>query len=218
MNKTQWQNLKNIGNYFNIIFAIVFMLAQNVNAQMFDDEITGVTSDSKPVMEQEKNSLQNQNNAQQRKAVAPNRPLAKQNIKTNAKPQNSTSAQNNVNINVRKVENNNKQNKDAKIYLFYRDYKVSRGLNGRTSCSMRFYVYSTVSEKITNISYRLKWPEIETSISFDNVEPNKPVYYDYALLGNGCYSMDTPPNIIVNRCRIKGYSQKYCSSIIQWTK
>ena len=210
MNKTQWQNLKNIGNvYFNIIFAVVFICVQNAKAQMFDDEVVDTSSVQQQVVEQA--NIKPQNNVNQRRMTEPNNSWANRN---RAK----TPAKNDVKVNVRTVTDANKQNNEAKIYLYYRDYKVSRGLNGRISCKMRFYIYSTASEKITNIAYRLKWPEIETSISFDNVEPNKPVYYDYALLGNGCYSMDTPPNIIVNRCRIKGFSQKYCSSIIQWTK
>lgn len=210
MNKTQWQNLKNIGNvYFNIIFAVVFICVQNAKAQMFDDEVVDTSSVQQQVVEQA--NIKPQNNVNQRRMAEPNNSWANRN---RAK----TPAKNDVKVNVRTVTDANKQNNEAKIYLYYRDYKVSRGLNGRISCKMRFYIYSTASEKITNIAYRLKWPEIETSISFDNVEPNKPVYYDYALLGNGCYSMDTPPNIIVNRCRIKGFSQKYCSSIIQWTK
>lgn len=103
-----------------------------------------------------------------------------------------------------------------KIMLYMRDFKVARNLNGRPSCTMRFYILSSAPEKITNISYRLKWPNIETALSFDDVAPNTPTFFDYALLGNGCYSMDKAPNIIVNRCRIKGMSQRQCADAIQW--
>ena len=103
-----------------------------------------------------------------------------------------------------------------KIMLYMRDFKVARNLNGRPSCTMRFYILSSAPEKITNISYRLKWPNIETALSFNDVAPNTPTFFDYALLGNGCYSMDKAPNIIVNRCRIKGMSQRQCADAIQW--
>ena len=103
-----------------------------------------------------------------------------------------------------------------KIMLYMRDFKVANNLNGRPSCTMRFYILSSAPEKITNISYRLKWPKMETALSFDDVAPNTPTYFDYALLGNGCYSMDKAPNIIVNRCRIKGMSQRQCADAIQW--
>lgn len=103
-----------------------------------------------------------------------------------------------------------------KIFLYSRDFKISRNMNGSINCTMRFFVLSTMKEKITNISYRLKWPEMETALSFDDVEPNIANYFDYSLLGNGCYSMDKVPNIIVNRCRVKGMSQKQCADTIQW--
>lgn len=103
-----------------------------------------------------------------------------------------------------------------RILLYMRDFKISRDLKGMVNCDMRFYVLSNISEKITNISYRLKWPNIETALSFDDVAPNTAVYYDYSLLGNGCYGMDKAPNITVNRCRVKGMSQQDCAMAIQW--
>lgn len=103
-----------------------------------------------------------------------------------------------------------------KIYLYSRDFKISRNMNGSINCTMRFYVLSTAKEKITNLSYRLKWPGMETALSFDNVNPNQATYYEYSLLGNGCYNMDKAPNVIVNRCRIKGMSQRQCADAIQW--
>lgn len=103
-----------------------------------------------------------------------------------------------------------------RIMLYMRDFKISRNINGIPNCNMRFYVLSTLDEKITNISYRLKWPNIETALSFDNVQPNSAMYFDYSLLGNGCYNMDKAPNIIVNRCRVKGISQQDCANAIEW--
>lgn len=103
-----------------------------------------------------------------------------------------------------------------KIFLYYRDFKISRNLNGSVNCSMRFYVLSTLKEKVSNISYRLKWSEIETALAFDDVQPNIATYFDYSLLGNGCYSMDKAPNIIVNRCRVKGLTQRQCADAIEW--
>lgn len=105
---------------------------------------------------------------------------------------------------------------NPRIMLYMRDFKISRNINGIPNCNMRFYVLSTLDEKITNISYRLKWPNIETALSFDNVKPNSAMYFDYSLLGNGCYNMDKAPNIVVNRCRVKGMSQQDCANAIEW--
>ncbi|MBO4284910.1 MAG: hypothetical protein J5895_01590 [Alphaproteobacteria bacterium] len=104
------------------------------------------------------------------------------------------------------------------IRLALRDFKISKNLNGSITCDMKFYVYSTMKENISNISYRLKWPDMETPLSFDNVAPAKAQFRKYALLGKGCYNMDKIPNIIVNRCRIKGMSQQDCANAIRWVK
>lgn len=105
-----------------------------------------------------------------------------------------------------------------KTLLYMRNFKISQNLDGKTNCSMRFFVRSSAPEKITNLSFRLKWPKIETALSFDDVMPNVATYFDYSLIGDGCYSMDSAPNIIVNRCRIKGMSQRQCADTIQWIK
>jgi len=104
------------------------------------------------------------------------------------------------------------------IRLALRDFKISKNLNGSITCDMKFYVYSTMKENISNISYRLKWPDLETPLSFDNVAPKKAQFRKYALLGKGCYNVDKIPNIIVNRCRIKGMSQQDCANAIHWVK
>ena len=110
------------------------------------------------------------------------------------------------------------EEEEPQILLYMRNFEVTQTLSGTLTCSMSFYVQSTFPEKISNISYRLKWPDMETPLSFDNVEPFQPFYQNYALLGKGCYNMDQIPNIIVNRCRIKGIPQQTCANAIHWVK
>lgn len=104
------------------------------------------------------------------------------------------------------------------IFLYMTDFKISNNMQGYPQCSMKFFVNNTTNKKITNISYRLRWEDMETGVAFDNVEPNQPNFIAYTLLGKGCYNMDKAPNIVVNRCRIKGMSQKQCADIISWVK
>lgn len=111
------------------------------------------------------------------------------------------------------VEENEKK---PQIILYMRDFKISKTLNGSINCTMRFYVYSTLKEKITNLSYRLKWPNMDTALAFDDIAPNTKTYFDYSLLGKGCYNMDKAPNVIVNRCRVKGLTQQQCAQSIRW--
>lgn len=107
---------------------------------------------------------------------------------------------------------------DSLIFLYYTDFSVDKTLSGTIMCSVRFMVLTTLNSRLTNLSARLKWPGMETTISFNSVNPNEETYFDYTLLGEGCYSMDKLPNIIVNRCRVKNMSQKECASKIRWLK
>ena len=124
----------------------------------------------------------------------------------------------NKEVSVQKIQKIKPLDPDEKIYLYMRDFSISKTISGTLMCDVTFYAYSTIKENINNISYRLKWPQMETALSFNNIETKKPTSINYTLLGEGCYSMDTPPNIIVNRCRIKGRTQKECASAIQWSK
>ncbi len=104
------------------------------------------------------------------------------------------------------------------IFLLYSDFSVNKLLSGTVTCNVRFQIITTLDRKLTNLSIRLRWPEMETSLSFIDVPPNQMVHHDYTLIGDGCYSMDKIPNIIVNRCRVKGLSQKDCAAKIRWLK
>lgn len=107
---------------------------------------------------------------------------------------------------------------DTLIFLYYTDFSVDKTLSGTIMCSVRFVILTTLNSRLTNLSARLKWPEMETTISFNSVNPNEATYFDYTLLGEGCYSMDKLPNIIVNRCRVKNMTQQDCASKIRWLK
>lgn len=142
------------------------------------------------------------NNTENKQAAAPTRPTWKQN----------------GNVNIKKVENKTSEHNEEEIMLFMSNFRISTGLSGQISCSMKFHVYNNLKNKISNISYRLKWPDMETPLSFEDVEPGQALHRSYALLGKGCYSMDKSPNVIVNRCRVKGISQEQCASYISWKK
>lgn len=109
------------------------------------------------------------------------------------------------------------ENADKELILLnMEDYKVYKTSSGQTRCSMRFVITTTLPTKVSNISYRLKWPNMETALSFNNVEPQVGNQYKYTLIGDGCYSMDKSPNIIINRCRVKGMTQQTCASKVRW--
>lgn len=190
------------------VFVFVVASIPELRAQMFDfDETTSVLSDENRIDE----------SAEQKQPFANRTP--KKEIPARAMTtKKSTDSNKQNNIVVDKVQEVKPIDENEKIYMYMRDFSVRRNINGRVSCDMRFYLDSKVKEKITNISYRLKWPKIETALSFSAVEPQALTYVDYTLYGKGCYEMDSAPNIIVNRCRIKGRTQEHCASIIKWSK
>ena len=84
------------------------------------------------------------------------------------------------------------------------------------TCDVRFNILSNLDRKITQLDIKLVWPEMTTTLSFSNVDPNTQTYYNYSLIGDGCYDMDVAPNIIVNRCRIKGMTASECANKLVW--
>ena len=83
-------------------------------------------------------------------------------------------------------------------------------------CSFRLYVLNDMTEKLSNISLKLKWPEISTNVQMVQVNPGVRTYIDTMLLGNGCYTMDKTPVIEVNRCRVKGKTEEQCAAAVHW--
>lgn len=200
-----------------ILFAVVFAhLPIDANSQVFDetedyydaDQLTTSSNETLKQTSEYKNVLPLKRGTSQR-FVKKNKSIGAVNKKVDVKKVQEVDPESSAGTNT---------DPNEKIYMYMRDFKISRDLTGMVSCSMRFYIYSKVKEKINNVSYRLKWPKIETPLSFSGIETDKPLYKNYTLLGDGCYDLDIAPNIIVNRCRIKGRTQQYCSSIIQWSK
>lgn len=105
---------------------------------------------------------------------------------------------------------------DGNIFLYYSDFKIMRTAATGIGCRVRFHILNGLNNRVSNVSIKLIWPGINTPLSFNNVNPNTENYFDYALFGEGCYQMDKIPNIVVNRCRVKGMSQEACANKIRW--
>ena len=89
-------------------------------------------------------------------------------------------------------------------------------MSNMAACDVRFIVLTNLDRKLVSLDVKLVWPGLTTALSFSNVEPNTPTYLDYTLMGNGCYNMDQMPNIVVNRCRVRGMNSAECADKIVW--
>ncbi len=117
---------------------------------------------------------------------------------------------------LKKGEKRNPNEDDRFIFLYYSNFRMTKNYSTGTGCNVRFTLLSNLDRRLNNLSVKLVWPDLTTSISFNDVEPNINTYFDYALFGKGCYNMDKIPNIVVNRCRVKGMTQEECSRRIRW--
>ncbi|MDD4556861.1 MAG: hypothetical protein PHE89_06015 [Alphaproteobacteria bacterium] len=107
---------------------------------------------------------------------------------------------------------------DSFIFVYYSNFNIRTTMSGSVACDVRFIVLSTLDRRINSLSFRLKWPKMDTALNYEGITPNTETYYDYTLLGEGCYSMDSTPNIIVNRCRVKNMTSQECASKIKWLR
>ena len=100
--------------------------------------------------------------------------------------------------------------------MFYDNFKIVNATTISTHCNVRFNILSNIDTKITQLDLKLVWPKLTTTLSFSGVNPDVLTYMNYSLLGEGCLEMDKAPNIIVNRCRIKGMSASECANKLIW--
>jgi hypothetical protein len=107
---------------------------------------------------------------------------------------------------------------DRKILVYYENFKVTKGMDNLVRCSMRIYVLNDLKERINNLSFKLLWPEINTTIQMVRLNPGVRTYQDIMLLGEGCFSMDKTPTIEINRCRVKGKTEEQCADAVKWFK
>ena len=108
------------------------------------------------------------------------------------------------------------EDKDRKILIYYDNYKVSKGMDNIVRCTMRLFVLNDLETKISNLGFKLRWPEISTSLQMQQIEPGVTRYTDVMLLGNGCFTMDKTPTVEINRCRVKGLSEEQCADKVKW--
>ena len=111
-----------------------------------------------------------------------------------------------------------KNDDDRKVLIYYENYKVEKGMDNLVRCSMRIYVLNDLTERINNLSFKLIWPEISTSLQMARINPGVRTYQDIMLLGNGCFSMDKTPTLEINRCRVKGKTEEQCANTVKWFK
>ena len=114
------------------------------------------------------------------------------------------------------VDDEGRMKKSDKIFLFYDNFKIRSRMSKMAGCDVRFNILSNLDRKINQLDIKLVWPGLTTTLSFSNVSPNTQTYYNYALMGEGCYNMEKAPNIIVNRCRVKGMTSSECANKLVW--
>lgn len=120
------------------------------------------------------------------------------------------------NLTIVETDDKGQSRVNSKIFLFMDKFGISRSIGNMITCDMRFIILTNLDRRLISLDTKLVWPGMTTTLSFANVAPNTPTAYNYTLMGDGCYTMDKMPNIIVNRCRVKGLSSAQCADKIVW--
>ena len=114
------------------------------------------------------------------------------------------------------VDEKGRMKKADNIFLYYDRFRIDNYQKNFPRCDVRFNILSNLDRKITQLDVKLVWPDMTTTLSFSDVLPNTQTYYNYSLMGKGCYSMDKAPNIVVNRCRVRGMTASECAAKLVW--
>ena len=107
-------------------------------------------------------------------------------------------------------------NPPRSILISYENYQINKSFDNWIRCSLRIYVLNDLTERINNFSFKLHWPEMDTSIQMNRLNPGVRTYKDVVLLGEGCFNLDKAPTVEVNRCRVKGMTQEQCADAVKW--
>ena len=108
------------------------------------------------------------------------------------------------------------EDKDRMILIYYDNYKVSKGMDNIVRCTLRLFVLNDLETKVSNLGFKLLWPNISTSLQMQQINPGVSKYSDIMLLGEGCFTMDKTPTVEINRCRVKGLSEEQCADKVKW--
>lgn len=219
-----------LGKIITTVFALSLLLPLPLSAQSFGDaELAVSTPEHKgvegldSVIDSEKNS--SDKSATSAKDTEKDKTSASQNEDEIFIPDSETNILNRPTIDgakrggaafVKVDEKGTEHPADGKIFMYIKDLKIYRSISGLTSCDVTIFIVANLDQRLVSLDAKLVWPGLTTAVSFANVYPNTPTYYNYTLMGDGCYSLDKFPNIIVNRCRIKGLSSAACASRITW--
>lgn len=110
------------------------------------------------------------------------------------------------------------ENEKRSILVSYDSFQVHKSFDTMVRCSIRVYVLNDFTDRITDFSFKLHWPDISTSVQMNRLNPGVRTYKDIMLLGDGCFSLDKTPTIEVNRCRAKGMTENQCADAVKWYK
>lgn len=207
---------------FSFVLICLLLLSLGAQAQVFGDKSIPSTDAKKVVSEDDNEKIQTdeevEKKLQEEKALAEYERLKNEmfvpggGLDIIERPTEDGSVRGGAAV----VEIDEKGNSRAveKIFLYYENFEVYGGRN--PYCDVRFFVLPNLNRKLSALDVKLVWPDMTTTLSFVDVSPNMRTYYDYTLMGDGCYSMDKMPNIVVNRCRVKGMSAVDCANKIVW--
>ena len=208
--------------FFVLFFVLLSFAYSNAWAQRLgnEEETSSAnawikTEDAKNIsISEKKNETENEQEAD---VVAKENFVPKDNSEEELKPTLDGSVRGRTSVRAL-IPDKQKKDNDQYILMYMENFTMEQIYEGTPSCSMRFIVLTNLDRKVSQFAVKLVWPQIATTLSFVDIRPNTRTYYDYTLLGEGCYTMDVEPNIIVNRCRIKGSSSKDCASKIRWLR
>lgn len=209
---------------FSYVLAILLCGAVNANAQTFAAD-SGISDSAKSPDENVVAApvAQNEPQEQAKNAASVDEPLQDAVVNIGGKSKDSGKKYDNsigrvVEYKIVNGELVFPEDTERKVLVYYENYKADKGMDNLVRCSMRIYVLNDLTERINNLSFRLIWPEISTTIQMVRVNPGVRTYQDIMLLGDGCFSMDKTPTLEINRCRVKGKTEEQCANAVKWFK
>lgn len=103
------------------------------------------------------------------------------------------------------------------LVLTYDSFDPDVTLSGRYSCGIHLYLQNLSDQRLDQVNVKLAWPEINTVLSYSDLEIGAESHLEYRLAGMGCRTIEgARPTIEATTCRLDGATEETCRELFLW--
>ena len=114
-------------------------------------------------------------------------------------------------------EEDTEDEQEQLIYMALNDIQSSLAVVRSVSyCSAAFVLFNATKKEIQEISGTIAIGKYRKNFKFSNVSSGSSLGWPIQIVGNACESIMAPPTLQIEKCKVKGMSDKKCRSKLRY--